>query len=357
MNDYLVIANHDKAGFIFNAQAMDKGKNWPKEYDCSFIEPGLINYDDMGAGNCLVRKEALDKMANSFKGRPVLFRKHGDATPENFEEIACGIVNEVYFNAADSWYHAKFFVWDDATKAGIESGKFSVSCAYVPSDTDLEGGIYNNINYDMEVKNGEYTHLAIVENPRYNGAKIFINSKGGKGMKETVKKALTELSNAINSMFGKEGKPDKEVKNDGETDAARLDKIIGLLEKLMAGEEAEKMEASAPKEELTGKEDKEKEEKKNAEEADKKKKEDEEKKNAEDEEKKKKDEDEKKNAEDEEKKKKDEEEKKNSEHFNALKEKANSRGGIHGDMSLNTKEDRRAAGKSKYGSEKIEGGR
>lgn len=346
MNEYLVISNLKEAGFVFNAGALDKGRNWPKEYDCRFIEPGLINYDDMGAGTALVRKEALDKMANSFKGRPVLFKRHDNVSPETFEEKACGLVNEVYFNASDGWFHAKFFVWDDATKSGIESGKFSVSCAYVPSDTDINGGIYNNINYDMEVKNGEYTHLAIVENPRYNGAKIFVNSKGGgKAMKEKVKKILTELSNTLNDMFGK---GEEELKNAeiSTVVGAKLDTIISLLNELKEDDDEEK---------------KKKLEAKNAsDEEEKKKKEDEEKKNAsEAEEKKKKEDEEKANA-----LKAVEIEKQNAirnaedakKHFTDLKNKADERGG-KGEVILNTKEDRRAEGKKKYGSENIEGGK
>lgn len=354
MNEYLVIANLKEAGFIFNAQAPSRGKNWPKEYDCRFIEPGLINYDDMGAGTALVRREALDKMSNSFKGRPVLFKKHGEATPDNFEDIACGIVNEVYFNAADSWYHAKFFVWDDETKAGIESGKFSVSCAYVPSETNMTGGIYNNLNYDMEVMNGEYTHLAIVENPRYNGAKIFVNSKGGgKVMKEKVKKVLAELTNALEEMFGKK----EEMKNTeaGVAIGAKLDTIISLLNELK-NEDKEDDEEKKKKKEI--------EAKNAADEDEKKKKEDEEKKNAaEEEEKKKKEEEEKKNAEDKEKEEKDKEKQnalkldEDKRHFEDLKNKAAERGGKEGAPVLNTKEDRRAAGKKKYGSENIEGGK
>jgi len=80
----------------------------------------------------------------------------------------------------------------------------------------------------MEVKNGEYTHLAIVENPRYNGAKIFINSKtGGNVMKEKVSKALSELKNAINEMFGKD--PQKAAAGKEADVVQRLDSLISLL--------------------------------------------------------------------------------------------------------------------------------
>jgi len=359
MNDYIVISNLKDAGFTPGAHSNALGKNWPKEYDCRFIEPGLINYDDMGAGTALVRKEALDNMAQSFKGCPVLFKLHDDVSPETFKEQACGLVNEVYYNANNGWYHAKFFIWDDATKAGILSGKYSVSCAYIPTDTNTDGGIYNNINYDMEVKNGEYTHLAIVENPRYNGAKIFINSKtGGNVMKEKVSKALSELKNAINEMFGKD--PQKAAAGKEADVVQRLDSLISLLNDIKNEDAGETDEEKKKRLELEGKE------KKNAE--DEKKKEDDEKKKAEDE---------KKNAdadaadklkkekenEDAEEKKKDEEKKNalladkekadaDQKHFDEMKNKAASRPG-QVTSPMVTKEERRAAGKKKYGSETI----
>lgn len=42
---------------------------------------------------------------------------------------------------------------------------------------DDEGGTENNIKYDKEFLNGKFTHLAIVENPRYERANIVVNSK------------------------------------------------------------------------------------------------------------------------------------------------------------------------------------
>ena len=40
-----------------------------------------------------------------------------------------------------------------------------------------EGGSENNIRYDMEFLNGVFTHLALVDNPRYERANIVFNSK------------------------------------------------------------------------------------------------------------------------------------------------------------------------------------
>lgn len=42
---------------------------------------------------------------------------------------------------------------------------------------DDAGGTENNIPYDIEFLDGIFTHLAIVDNPRYERANIVFNSK------------------------------------------------------------------------------------------------------------------------------------------------------------------------------------
>lgn len=42
---------------------------------------------------------------------------------------------------------------------------------------DDAGGTENNIPYDIEFLDGVFTHLAIVDNPRYERANIVFNSK------------------------------------------------------------------------------------------------------------------------------------------------------------------------------------
>ena len=42
---------------------------------------------------------------------------------------------------------------------------------------DDAGGTENNIPYDIEFLDGIFTHLAIVDNPRYKRANIVFNSK------------------------------------------------------------------------------------------------------------------------------------------------------------------------------------
>ena len=52
-----------------------------------------------------------------------------------------------------------------------------VSCSYDVKTADDKGGTENNIKYDMEFLDGVFTHLALVNNPRYERANIVFNSK------------------------------------------------------------------------------------------------------------------------------------------------------------------------------------
>lgn len=173
---------------------------WPKAYKCSFIEPGLVFYQDLGPckvcgdkftcgdGKCetdgemvLVGQEALAKMAQSFVGKPVIDVIHKDVQPETIAEgDADGIITRVWLDGASGWWMAEFLVWNPETQLHCESPAYSVSCAYEPTEVDNAGGEYHNIPYAENILNGQYTHLAIVTSPRYEGARIFVNSKGGK---------------------------------------------------------------------------------------------------------------------------------------------------------------------------------
>lgn len=170
--------------------AADRASNdeqpWPESFPFRFIEPGLVNYDDSGKGTVLVKKATLDKMAQSLKNKPVINNEHRDVNPADFKNgRADGIVTSVTYNSASGWFEGEMSVWDPETKANIRNG-FSVSCAYGVSNWG-DPGVHNNIPYEAEVMDGEYQHLAIVPNPRYEGATIQMNnSKGGSKMKLNI---------------------------------------------------------------------------------------------------------------------------------------------------------------------------
>ncbi len=182
-------------------------QGWPDKFSCTFLESGLAYYpsenEDEEGQMVLVRKEAMDKMRASFVGKPVVNENHKEASPENFKEIADGVVTRVWHNAEDGWDYCDVVIWDEATKKNMRSGSYSVSCAYRPTDVDPAGGEHHNVKYSAEVLNGDYTHLAVVRNPRYEGARIILNSKGGRTMW---------------SFFQKDKKNSKEIGTDATVD-------------------------------------------------------------------------------------------------------------------------------------------
>lgn len=83
----------------------------------------------------------------------------------------------VWFNPDDGWYWCDGVITDKTAQNLIQNKKWSVSCSYDFTKYDDEGGTENNIPYDIEFLDGEFAHLAIVDNPRYERANIVFNSK------------------------------------------------------------------------------------------------------------------------------------------------------------------------------------
>lgn len=160
----------------------------PKRYRARFIEPGVISYEDVGQGLVFVSREALDKMRPSFVGMPVFNMSHKDIdaesafdlTQEQRDNLADGIISAVGTDP-DGWDWAEMLIWDEETQKNIDVNGFTVSCAYDILKT-APSGKHNGIEFDNEVKDGKYVHMAIVDSPRYEGSTVVHNAKGGKTM-------------------------------------------------------------------------------------------------------------------------------------------------------------------------------
>lgn len=98
---------------------------------------------------------------------------HQEVTANNVNEIEVGRVNNVWFNEEDGWYWCDGVITNQKALDLIDKG-WSVSCSYNVSNYSDKGGTENNIKYDMEFLDGNFTHLAIVKNPRYEGADIVV---------------------------------------------------------------------------------------------------------------------------------------------------------------------------------------
>lgn len=109
-------------------------------------------------------------------GVPVIIN-HKDITADNANDLRVGVVSNVWFDEHDGWYWCDGVIWDETAQNLITDKGWSVSCSYDVKLADDAGGTENNIPYDIEFLDGVFTHLAIVDNPRYERANIVFNSK------------------------------------------------------------------------------------------------------------------------------------------------------------------------------------
>lgn len=127
-------------------------------------------------GNVLIKKESFDKFINTMVGVPVIIN-HKDINKDNANDERVGVVSNVWFDDKDGWYWCDGVIWDETAQNLITDKGWSVSCSYDVKLADDAGGTENNVPYDIEFLDGVFTHLAIVDNPRYERANIVFNSK------------------------------------------------------------------------------------------------------------------------------------------------------------------------------------
>lgn len=137
-------------------------------------------------------------------GVPVIIN-HKDLNKDNADDERVGVVNSVWYDDKDGWYWCDGIIWNETAQNLITDKNWSVSCSYDVKTANDEGGSENNIKYDMEFLDGVFTHLALVNNPRYERANIVFNSKT-----EIINKENEEM-NVENdkwiTKYDKEGEP------------------------------------------------------------------------------------------------------------------------------------------------------
>ena len=224
--------------------------DWAKLFTGHHLEPGIVTYDnDDGSKTVyLLTKEAIAKMRSTAEGKPIVGRSgnydHKKVQPSDFVEGEVdGVVVESFDNPEVGWEDVKFIVWDKDTKARCKSG-FQLSCAYVPTETEDKPGLWHNCPYDAVILNGNYTHFAVVPNPRYEGATILANSLKG-GIVDTMVKAVLKVVPLPKL---------KEILNSLEDDAKKNAEVSGIekIEQKSSTTDDAPVTATAPKLPLGG---------------------------------------------------------------------------------------------------------
>ena len=141
-----------------------------RPFKARFLQAGLVKYD---FGVCLLKKETIDKFVDTFLGKPVIIDHKDYISPEDRK----GIIEKIWFNPDDGWFWCSGTMTDEQAIEFVEKG-YNVSCQYAITDfsVNTEGKLHNGNPYDKEILDGNFEHLAIVENPRYEDAFIAVNA-------------------------------------------------------------------------------------------------------------------------------------------------------------------------------------
>lgn len=145
---------------------------FPKRYFGLHMTEGVAEYTVAGkASRLFIGENAIKKMNSTFEGRPVYVGHVQDEDVVNLEKEADGYVVRSFFNKADGKNWVEFLVVSDAGHSAIAKG-WKLSNAYSVNNSK-PGGRWHNVEYEQEVTEGSYRHLAIVDNPRYEESVVF----------------------------------------------------------------------------------------------------------------------------------------------------------------------------------------
>lgn len=159
--------------------------------------PGVAEYQEPGQDpyRVYLNEDTLRAMDPSFAGRPI-FVEHVDEVNTDNDELrkeADGWVIESFFNSADGKHWVKFIAISELSESAIKNG-YRLSNAYIPKSFGV-GGLWNGVSYSKEVTDGEFDHLAIVNNPRYEESVILTPEEFKRYNEEKVVE-LKRLSNS-----------------------------------------------------------------------------------------------------------------------------------------------------------------
>ena len=124
---------------------------------------GIAQYKDQDL-TIFVGDKVARKMDATFAGKPI-YVDHKDNVELKDIEKADGYVVESFYNEADGKHWAKFIVVTDAAHEALQRG-FKLSNSYIVKGK-ASGGVWHGADYDEEIMDAEYEHLALVQNPRY----------------------------------------------------------------------------------------------------------------------------------------------------------------------------------------------
>lgn len=176
---------------IFN-KLKNSISQYPKVFFARHIGEGVVSYKNTDGEEDIffIGNDTLKKMNASFTGKPI-YIQHQEVPLSQMKERAVGYVVESFYLPEDGKQWLKMLITDDEAFEAIQNG-WKVSNAYNVKDLGA-GGVWHNIPYKREILDGEYEHLALVADPRYEEA-VIMTPEDFKSYKEAKKKEIDAMS-------------------------------------------------------------------------------------------------------------------------------------------------------------------
>lgn len=170
-------------------------KTLPKVYFGLHMVEGVAEYSEQGKDpyRIFIGEECLKNMDGSFQGRPLYVQHVDEVDLDQIQNDADGYVVRSFFNQADGKHWSEFIVVSDAGHDAIQKG-WQLSNSYFPKKL-TNGGEWHGVEYSKEITEGEYDHLALVENPRYEES-IILTPEEFKAYNEKKEAELKKLANS-----------------------------------------------------------------------------------------------------------------------------------------------------------------
>lgn len=174
---------------------IENAREFPKVYYGLHFYPGVAEYRHPGKEpyRIYVTEDAIRKMQPSFAGKPLYVRHVNEVNLPTLEDDMDGVVVKTFFNKADGKHWTQFVVTTDKGHQAIRQD-WKLSNCYVPTAKGGKG-IHNGLEYDEELLDGQYEHLALVNDPRYEESVIYTPEQ----FKEYNSKKELELQRLANS--------------------------------------------------------------------------------------------------------------------------------------------------------------
>ena len=172
-------------------KTLQNEKSMPQVFYAKHMKAGVANYPE-NKEVIYISNDTIADMAKSFEGKPV-YVHHQEVDLENLKDQMDGVVSESFWNKYDGEWWIKFVAISDDAKQAIANG-WGVSNCY-DHLVRGNGGTCINVKYDSEIIGGQFQHLAIVPNPRYEDAKIYTEEEYNNYI-EQKKQKLDKITNS-----------------------------------------------------------------------------------------------------------------------------------------------------------------